>query len=240
MGIVKAQSKRHVSRPRNHKKRTRSNISWAIRRTRIQNSSKRKRVKSRAKSDVSLRFVRFLVQYRSEVQEACRDLLFLIHDSKEEHFNLGSTEWAMCGLLTGAAFSLWRAVFTAERGAAADQTGLQATEKFIENLIATNAVGFPQEQNSWSYGYYLNNARFRLAGAYKFLPAGLQTRYREEMKEISRTVGWEKRGTEDYPEYKSTHKVLLTFVKLLNEHMKSSPFAAWPSPSKRSILIDDV
>ena len=181
-------------------------------------------------------FVDFLVQHRSEVQKACSDLYHLIHD-RADLLSIESAEWEACGLLTGVAFSLWRAVFTVSKGAASDKKGIQATEVFLLNLIETNAVGFSQEQNSWSYGYYLNNARFRLIEAYKCLPENFRCNYEEGMKEIARMVEWMDRGQPNYPEYLSTHKMLLQFLALLTKHLNSDPFIEWPKTGRRDTLL---
>ena len=78
--------------------------------------------------------------------------------------------------LIGAAFSLWRAVFlvyankpnyqkdpedeTKEVRVNLDDDAV----KFLEKVIDTNAISFSDDRHygSWTVGYYLNNARFRL------------------------------------------------------------------------------
>jgi hypothetical protein len=183
-------------------------------------------------SDEQARFLGFLVQFRSEIQAACHALWIMTHDPRRKsQLKGGTAEWEMCGLLTGAAFSLWRAVFTVGNASTEDE-GLAATERFLSNLIATNTVNFTQEQNSWSYGYYINNARFRLVEAYKCLPNDLRPSSREELKAISRMVEWSNRSQNDYPEYRSTHKALLRLLSLLDEHMASRPFDPWPATGR--------
>lgn len=94
-------------------------------------------------------FINFLVPKRSEIQEALRQLYFMSDDAKNSGTN--STELEIHGLMVGVGFSLWRAVFTTHRPL--DRaSNLQSSKQFLSNLIATNAVGFPQEQNSWVYG----------------------------------------------------------------------------------------
>jgi hypothetical protein len=39
---------------------------------------------------------------------------------------------------------------------------LLAARNFFEALVHDNAIGYTTENNSWSFGYYLNNAIFRL------------------------------------------------------------------------------
>lgn len=66
--------------------------------------------------------------------------------------------------LVGAAFSLWRAVFLTvnERDWPAV---LQAAEEFLSKVMEDNAITFTQDKafNDWTFGYYLNNAYFRVA-----------------------------------------------------------------------------
>lgn len=72
----------------------------------------------------------------------------------------------ICGLLIGATFSLWRAVFLTRVGDREWNQILAAGQNFMERVIETNAIGFSDEYNdknrTWAVGYYLNNARFRV------------------------------------------------------------------------------
>ncbi|MGH7889692.1 MAG: hypothetical protein ACRENF_03995, partial [Thermodesulfobacteriota bacterium] len=71
----------------------------------------------------------------------------------------------VCGLMIGATFSLWRAVFLVN----VEQRGwgdiFLAGEQFLRKIIETNAIGFSDEfslhNRTWVVGFYLNNARFR-------------------------------------------------------------------------------
>src|SRR5262249_27226273 len=67
------------------------------------------------------------------------------------------------GLLVGAGFSLWRAVFLAlPKRNLVDV--LNDETKLLKILIETNSIGFPQDLGTqqWMGGYYNNNAVFRL------------------------------------------------------------------------------
>lgn len=67
--------------------------------------------------------------------------------------------------LAAIAFSLWRAVFLADR-----TTKIEAKNKgakdFLERLLVDNSVGFSNDRFSrdWTFLYYLDNAEFRLLG----------------------------------------------------------------------------
>jgi hypothetical protein len=68
--------------------------------------------------------------------------------------------------LIAAAFSLWRAVFLAERER--DGASLrEAQEKFLATVISTNAITFSDDRSNsaWSVGFYLENAKQRILSA---------------------------------------------------------------------------
>jgi len=78
--------------------------------------------------------------------------------------------------LIGAAFSLWRAVFLANAKALNSEQDPEGKKRgprqkldkdaadFLKRVIDTNAISFVDDLRfgSWTVGYYLNNARFRL------------------------------------------------------------------------------
>jgi hypothetical protein len=69
-------------------------------------------------------------------------------------------------LLLGATFSLWRAVFYAERIDVQRNVSTLNThaEFFLRRLVEDNQIHYSDEKTfrSWSSGYYLNNAIYRL------------------------------------------------------------------------------
>ena len=74
-------------------------------------------------------------------------------------------------MLTGAAFSLWRAVFLAPQGPTGTEDMIGNGIKFIGNgikfldkVLRDNSISYGDEKKrrDWSFGYYLNSARFRL------------------------------------------------------------------------------
>ena len=72
--------------------------------------------------------------------------------------------------LIAAAFSLWRAVFLADK----DRGPIplrQAQLAFLATVVTTNAVNFSDDRNNspWSVTFYMENAKQRLVAANEFL-----------------------------------------------------------------------
>ena len=74
----------------------------------------------------------------------------------------------MAAWLLGAGFSLWRAVFLADVSLAPDKN-MQDAEAFLDRVLLDHTIVYRDDKNSWSFGYYINNARFRLKQAAKEL-----------------------------------------------------------------------
>jgi hypothetical protein len=66
--------------------------------------------------------------------------------------------------LAGIAFSLWRAVFLADREGTVAQKNADAKE-FIGKMLTDNTIAFAQDRafREWTFNYYLDNALLRLA-----------------------------------------------------------------------------
>ena len=101
---------------------------------------------------------RELVTARNEIQVLLLNLLQCpVRDRR-------SPEWQ---LSVGAAFSLWRAVFLVppkDVGRSNKYTA-DTAGAFLERVVRTNAIAFNDDlrNREWVSGYYLNNARYRLA-----------------------------------------------------------------------------
>jgi hypothetical protein len=67
--------------------------------------------------------------------------------------------------LTAICFSLWRAVFLADR-VDGHENRVGDAFSFLKALISDNSITYAQDKNSreWTFYYYVNNARFRLKG----------------------------------------------------------------------------
>ena len=105
----------------------------------------------------------WLVEKRNDCQQSCLDLLMTLEDRryaaelKRGKFSLPAQD------LVGIAFSLWRAVFLADKESKLG-VPLAHSKKFLDKIVRTNAIAFSQEieSNEWSFNYYFTNARNRL------------------------------------------------------------------------------
>jgi hypothetical protein len=102
----------------------------------------------------------WLIEGRAANQKASVKLLRSLRSGskklKTEEFQIIAQK------LVAVAFSLWRAVFLADR--TADKNGLKHADNFLEKVIIDNAINYVQDRNArdWSFGYYMSNARFQL------------------------------------------------------------------------------
>ena len=102
----------------------------------------------------------WLVKHRCKIQDLTLELYqfdqSLTPERRKQYHHV-------FGLLVGVAFSLWRAVFLSVPTRAMEEVTQHAT-RLLRILIETNAIGFPQDQQTeqWMAGYYTNNAEFRL------------------------------------------------------------------------------
>jgi hypothetical protein len=100
----------------------------------------------------------WLVVARNEIQSLMLELYN--KRPKQEPDEMG--DWHS---LVGAAFSLWRAVFLVHEADLTREINLpKHAEEFLLKVIETNNISFGDDRScrSWSSGYYLNNARYRL------------------------------------------------------------------------------
>jgi hypothetical protein len=111
---------------------------------------------------ISQKHLAWFVKHRSQNQKASLALNALL--SNHEKKIKSSTKYMLITqTLIAINFSLWRSVFLADREDGADKR-LQHAEDFLAKLIVDNAVGYPLERTAknWTFGYYLNNAVYRL------------------------------------------------------------------------------
>jgi len=107
---------------------------------------------------------RWIIKGRYDIQLLLNDLYWHINAN---HLELDGhkVRRRIAGLLIGATFSLWRAVFLVDVEQREWGNILLAGEGFLKKVIETNSIGFADEhrmeQRTWVVGYYLNNARFR-------------------------------------------------------------------------------
>jgi len=65
--------------------------------------------------------------------------------------------------LAAIAFSLWRAVFLADRRGTTEAKMADAKD-FVEKMLTDNAIAFTQDRTAreWTFSYYTDNAWYRL------------------------------------------------------------------------------
>jgi hypothetical protein len=70
--------------------------------------------------------------------------------------------------LAAVCFSLWRAVFLADRTGKI-QAKMTDAETFVAKMLTDNAIAFAQDRNAreWTFNYYIDNALFRLRDYYE-------------------------------------------------------------------------
>ncbi len=104
----------------------------------------------------------WLVDRRAKIQA---DLLAILRFIENNRTYLDANLPALSAtlIIIGAAFSLWRDVFLGDASLSTDAVARSA-EKFLQTLIADNAIGYPQDRQmrDWSFGYYVNNAALRV------------------------------------------------------------------------------
>lgn len=120
--------------------------------------------------------------------------------------------------LVASAFSLWRAVFLAER--ARDKDSLRAAqEKFLATVISTNAITFSDDRanSAWTVGYYLENAKGRIISAQQlaFHQAEHFSMERHHLPNVIRLIRMRGSGVSDLRyEWEAAHCALRMLIKM--------------------------
>lgn len=119
---------------------------------------------SRGDDGTTSKDIDWLIAGRDNNQRQNAALLWLLKEHEDilkldENKNL----LGIAHLLVGTCFSLWRAVFLGIAGEPPRNTYQDAID-FLKKVIIDNAIGYPQEKGMrhWTFGYYLNNAYYRL------------------------------------------------------------------------------
>jgi hypothetical protein len=115
----------------------------------------------------SVEHLEWLVRCRSQNQHTSLVLYKLLTENAERI--RADNKLANAGIaLVAVSFNLWRAVFLADE---VEDGGddLDHAIAFLKTLISDNAIAYAQDKNSraWTFGSYLNNARYRLEGVSK-------------------------------------------------------------------------
>jgi hypothetical protein len=111
----------------------------------------------------------WLIRARTRIQEGLLDLLRLGRLNDGELFFRHPSFHQLFGLLTGAAFSLWRASFLTNVANVARTPEIthDSALQVLGGALQINAglLTFERETEEWMGGYYLNNCRYRLRRA---------------------------------------------------------------------------
>lgn len=133
----------------------------------------------------------WLVEQRCSIQRATLQLLGLLRDQATRLAENAEDLW-VAHMLIGVAFSLWRAAFLGDVTLSTEAIATNA-ETFLETVIRDNAIGYTQDRNAreWTYGYYVNNAKFRLGAmvSRKHAFAKILRRYSVEDMHVGLTAG---------------------------------------------------
>lgn len=104
----------------------------------------------------------WLVKERSRIQLLSLRLLNILK-AKKDWILASEANSDAALLMVGAAFSLWRAIFLTHINKAKRKNYADARD-FLRKVVRHNTITYPDDVKfqTWSFGYYLNNCRFRL------------------------------------------------------------------------------
>lgn len=158
-------------------------------------------IPNKSRSDV--KHLAWAIEHRAEIQRTLLALYELSFGLDSDPFKL-----TLFNDLVGAAFSLWRAVFLADKSRNYGEVHESATE-FLERVVTTNAITFGDDRASsaWSVGYYLDNAKLRLDSACKYSRANQSHPSLEQVEPLLGTVGYHDVSMTQY-EWEAAHTAL--------------------------------
>lgn len=103
---------------------------------------------------------RWRVEHRNQIQ------LFLlgIYEGERKSAGRGDEAESLAGLIVGAAFALWRAVFLVTEAPRSREEVASMSVQVLEKLVDDNAFTFANERTfeRWCSGFYLNCACFHI------------------------------------------------------------------------------
>jgi hypothetical protein len=169
-----------------------------------------------------------VVQGRSNIQYAAHELLAVLSESR----NLRSFDNALSRryeTLVAVTFSLWRAVFLADATSDWDSV-LADAATFLEKLVRDNSIGYFDDWNnrSWSFVYYLNNARFRLKELAETWPE-----FKKGLLDSGKALEEPIVGSKPLMMWERHCAELQIAVQLLRADVPESWARPWPSRTKR-------
>jgi len=124
--------------------------------------------------------------------------------------------------LVGAAFSLWRAIFLTDAGRTPDEIH-QSQTQFMAKVVADNSITYSDDKlnRHWTVGYYLENAKLRLAHSIPILDNFRGTKLTASLMPSVRLTGDATELTEY--EWECAHYVLRAVFRELWPDSKLEP-----------------
>jgi hypothetical protein len=113
--------------------------------------------------------LKWVIEGRAKNQTASLNLYALMLDYKEQ---IRKKKLATAAQdLAAVCFSLWRAVFLADRTGKL-QAKMMDVENFVAKMLTDNAIAFAQDRSAreWTFNYYIDNALFRLEKLQEYWP----------------------------------------------------------------------
>jgi hypothetical protein len=103
----------------------------------------------------------WVIDGRAKNQRTALDLYEMVKNHTPKIRKLGLS--ADVQDLAAVAFSLWRAVFLADRSGKTEAK-LADAEYFLGKMLTDNAIAFTQDRTAreWTFNYYIDNAWYRL------------------------------------------------------------------------------
>jgi hypothetical protein len=136
---------------------------------------------------------------------------------------------SIVALMVGAAFGLWRAAFLIPGADRGWQNVLKHAEAFLVEVVDTQTISyaFDQRMRDWTSGYYVNDARFRIADARDKLARILGKKYVARLKAFRDFKVVERTGGVDETDLVAMWNTLFValeaaFVELEKAHGRAS------------------
>jgi hypothetical protein len=176
---------------------------------------------NRVTKQKDLAHLAWAIDHRAKIQHTMLALLELVRETEVSH-----AEWVKPNLmdhLIAASFSLWRAVFLAEK--VREIPSIQkAQEAFLVKVISTNAITFGDDlqTSAWTVSYYLEAAKLRIAAAHNIAAHHLPDESLKDIIPLIRLVGTGQRRMTRY-EWECAHRAVRILLKLIYPGCKVEP-----------------
>ena len=167
--------------------------------------------------DNKIDHMKWQVKWRSKNQECSLSLFELLNRHPKRWQQDAYYDAAL--QMSGAAFSLWRAVFLADKEKRTREAVLQHSMDFLEAVILDNAISYLQDKktNEWTFNYYVGNARLRLI------------KLSNDWHKLGVVPEWESKTRPPKSRWVYAHEFLCEAIEGFEQRMKN-----WPKNSKSS------